>query len=88
VDEEQERPSRDIVRDWRLSELRRLGFTLRQRAHLISLMETDPYMLAEVRRKVEERGWLPELVFLDYAPSDPAPQSQVASWRRRVAPGS
>lgn len=48
------------VRAWRLEELRRLKFTLRQRAHLLWLIEAGELELEQVRHPIDDLGWTAE----------------------------
>ena len=53
--------------DWHRSELRRLRFTRTQERFLRSLIDAGEVELAEIREKVEVRGWEPEQVMACYA---------------------
>lgn len=43
------------VRAWRLEELRRLGYSLRQRAHLLDMIERGELQLEDVRKLTDEK---------------------------------
>lgn len=48
------------IREWRLRELRRLGFGLRQRARLLELIEIGDLELEHVRHPIDDLGWTTE----------------------------
>lgn len=52
---------------WHRDELQRLGFTRQQTQFLCSLIDGGELLLAEVREKVEGRGWSPDQVMACYA---------------------
>jgi hypothetical protein len=50
----------ELVRDWRQKELRRLGFTQKQRTHLLDLIEAGDLNLEQVRHPIDDLGWTAE----------------------------
>lgn len=60
VDEDTATQDPTRVRTWRLNELRRLGFALRQRALLLERIELGELELEEVRHPIDDLGWTAE----------------------------
>ncbi len=52
------------LHDWRLGELRRIGFPLKQRAALLERIELGELELGQVRHLVDDLDWTPEQAWL------------------------
>jgi hypothetical protein len=59
--------SDELVLNWWIDEMTRLGFTKQQRVVLREKLERGELEFSELRALIEKRGWSPEQAFLSAA---------------------
>lgn len=55
-----QRDDEEIVWKWRRDELERLGFSHKQRGHLLTLIENGELTLHDVQHPIDDLGWTVE----------------------------